>query len=94
VTATAAMGELQQVLVTATTSLRSFVAAQYDVRCDQHGRMKYGAARSWWTCPGFDGEGCPVIVRMATITGGAASGLPDCRPGELDRPPGGWHLWP
>jgi hypothetical protein len=75
-----AHGELVQEAGAAAAGMRRFRAARLDVRCDQHGRMMFDFARDWWACPGYDGEGCPVVVGMETIDGGATSGEP------------GWHL--
>jgi hypothetical protein len=53
--------------------------------------MQYRFACDWWTCAGWDGEGCPVMVRAETIEAGASAGQSDRRPGELESR-GRWHL--
>lgn len=39
------------------------------VICDRHGPMRFRFAELWWTCAGFDGEGCDEwpVVRDETI---------------------------
>lgn len=34
------------------------------VRCGTHGPMNFDFARKWWTCQGFDGEGCPALLTL------------------------------
>lgn len=59
--------------------------------CDTHGPMQYRPMCAWWTCAGWDGEGCPTTVWRETIVTGAQSGPSDRRPGEFERA-GSWHL--
>lgn len=32
------------------------------VTCDTHGPMRYRFTTRWYECPGFDGEGCGVLL--------------------------------
>jgi hypothetical protein len=64
--------------------------------CDEHGQMRWRPKILAWICNGFDGELCPVLVRLETLmieecTGGPSEYLP----GEwLGSRPGSWHLGP
>jgi|HubBroStandDraft_2_1064218.scaffolds.fasta_scaffold11006_7 hypothetical protein len=90
----AAQDRLARELDGAAASMCRFRAVQLDVRCDQHGPMRYQMARDWWTCAGFDGEGCPVMVRAETIAAGTTTGPPDPWPGPRVTALGRWHLVP
>jgi hypothetical protein len=35
---------------------------EIDIQCGIHGPMKYRAPQDWWTCVGFDGEGCCTLT--------------------------------
>lgn len=35
---------------------------QPEPRCPTHGQMHYQKSHDWWTCPGYDGEGCEYRV--------------------------------
>ena len=43
------------------------------VACDTHGLMQYRAGPRWWTCQGFDGEGCGVQIVYEEDVAGADS---------------------
>jgi hypothetical protein len=62
--------------------------------CDEHSQMGWRPEWLAWGCHGFDGEGCPVLVRMETILAErAVAGPAEYLPGEeLGTRPGSWHL--
>jgi hypothetical protein len=37
------------------------------VICLTHGPMQRDDPRAWWTCAGFDGEGCDTVARDEDI---------------------------
>ena len=46
------------------------------VLCDAHGPMLWRDALGWWTCAGFDGEGCGVqIVYEEDVRLGPEAGI-------------------
>lgn len=67
-------------------AFRKVTARHFDVRCDQHGRMQYQPEPMWWTCPGFDGEGCPCTVPFEEVFAGCTAGL------SARGDAGSWHV--
>ncbi len=57
--------------------------------CPVHGKMHFDAPRDWWTCPGWDGEGCGRAVSAEELEwqhAGTTSGVkleyaPEGKPG-------------
>jgi hypothetical protein len=45
------------------------------VTCGKHGQMQRDDARMWWTCAGFDGEGCPSRITDEEIRRQGADGM-------------------
>jgi hypothetical protein len=42
----------------------TFEFASIKVKCVEHGTMQFSFAADWWTCAGFDGEGCTAKLTM------------------------------